>query len=240
MYDKNIIVIIDVFRAFSTAAFVLARSPNLYFLTNSSSIISELANLYKNPILIGKAEIGQNVFYTIPNSPTRTKALAIEQRIILHRTEAGAKGILNALQKNPANIVLAASFVNAKATAKYITTLPHKKVTLIPMGHEAVTPSLEDNLCAEYIYGLLKGKSVFLSANWPSIRKGAGKYFFTDDQWQYPKQDFNLCLKPNQFNFAIQANLRQGYAHLTPVWPNNFHVPVVEKHCEVKIPEVPL
>lgn len=46
------------------------------------------------------------------------------------------------------------------------------------------------------------------------LKESSGKYFFLEDQWQYPRQDFKYCLQTNHFNFAIQAKLYGDYALL--------------------------
>jgi 2-phosphosulfolactate phosphatase len=207
------IIIIDVFRAFTTAAYVLARSPTHYILTTQSSVIARLIPNYINPLLIGKPEKQASLAYHIPNSPTRTMDVEIRHKTILHRTEAGAKGILQALNKQ-SKIVLAASFVNAAATVRYIKMHNIDHIDILPMGHEAVTPSLEDDICAHYIHALINGRNMCVQAFIPSIKEEAGRYFFGDDQWQYPREDFVRCLELNQFNFAIQATDQQDYAVL--------------------------
>lgn len=69
--QTHIFIVIDVFRAFTTASYILERHPKTYILTSRSSVISRLAKEFKNPILIGKPEKGINLTYDIPNSPTR-------------------------------------------------------------------------------------------------------------------------------------------------------------------------
>lgn len=207
------IIVIDVFRAFTTAAYILARSPAHYILATQSSVIARLIPNYINPLLIGKPEKQANLSYHIPNSPTRTMDVEIRHKTILHRTEAGAKGILQAL-KEQSKIVLAASLVNAAATVRYIKMHNIGHIDILPMGHEAVTPSLEDDICAHYIHAMIKGRSMSMQAFIPSIKEEAGRYFFSDDQWQYPREDFVRCLELNQFNFAIQATGQQDYAVL--------------------------
>lgn len=214
MNDKKnlkVTVIVDAFRAFATASYVLERSPMQYFYATKSSVLAKLASNFNNPLFIGKNEKGENINYNIPNSPTRVTEVEVTDRVILHRTEAGAKGILAATD---ADIILAAAFVNARATARYIRKLSEPKVTIIPMGHEAVNPSIEDDICAQYILFLINGKQLDLKPFIPVLKKGSGKYFFTEDQWQYPREDFKRCLKANCFNFTIQAKLHDNYAIL--------------------------
>lgn len=210
--DLKVVVVVDAFRAFATASYVLEQKPKAYMLTTKSTVVARLASQCKNPLLIGKPEQGINLAYDIPNSPTRVQDVKVADRHILHRTTAGAKGIL--LSKN-ADIILAAGIVNADATASHIMALQNPTITILPMGHEGTTPSLEDNICAEYIEALINGKKMRLDIFLPSIKKDSGRYFFTEDQWQYPREDFDRCLKIRRFNFAIQATVMDDYALLT-------------------------
>jgi hypothetical protein len=84
------------------------------------------------------------------------------------------------------------------------------------MGHEANTPSIEDELCALYIQNLLNQHYPKFPYLMTQLINTSGRYFFTDDQLQYPKEDFYLCLKQNVFDFAIKAQLYDNsYAVLT-------------------------
>lgn len=209
----NVIIIIDVFRAFTTACHILAQKPAHYFLMNTSASASKLLKNYPSAILIGKSEPNTALHYHIPNSPTRVNQINLKDKTVLHRTEAGAKGVLHALQCQY-DLVLVAGLVNADATVNYLKHIRANKITLAPMGHEAVTPSLEDDLCADHIEALLNNTEINIENYIPEIRAGAGQYFFTEDQWQYPSQDFTQCLSTQQFNFAIRADAIEDYAVL--------------------------
>ncbi len=208
----HVTIVIDAFRAFATASYILERHPVTYIITPKSDVINRLLANYPNHLLIGKPEIGSDLSYDIPNSPTRVQGVNITDRNIFHRTEAGARGIL--LARN-SDIILAAGFVNADATVKYIKGLINPKITILPMGHEATTPSLEDNLCALYIKALLNNTKISLTPFLSAIRKSSGRYFFLKDQLQYPREDFKKCLEIKRFNFAIRATIRNDHAILT-------------------------
>lgn len=211
--STSVTVVIDVFRAFTTACYVLDQQPASYKLTTKSSVIERLAKDLLNPVLVGKAEKGFDyLVYHIPNSPTRFSELELSGRDVLHRTQAGAKGIL---QSKDADVTLAAGFVNAEATVDYIHTLINPEVHIVPMGHEGQTPSLEDDVCASYIEARLQGKELKIGAFTETIKNGPGSYFFYEDQWQYPREDFERCLQTKRFNFAIKAEVKDDYAVLT-------------------------
>lgn len=210
----RVVVIVDVFRACTTAAYLLNRHPATYILAKKSSTINRLSCYFINPLLVGKPEKGINLVYDIPNSPTRTEDVRVSGRSVLHRTEAGASGIMLASESD---VLLAAGFVNASSTAEYIKKIKNREVIIIPMGHEGLRPSLEDNLCASYLKELFSGKQLDVGKFISLLQEGPGKYFFSEDQYQYPKEDFFRCLEIDRFDFAIKANVIQDYAILDRV-----------------------
>lgn len=207
----HVTVVIDAFRAFATACYVLERKPKQYIYAPKSSTLKRLAADCSEYFFIGKNEIGADIKYDIPNSPTRVTESNITGRCILHRSEAGAKGLLNAAD---ADVVLAASFVNAEATVRYLRKLKQPDITIVPMGFEGNIPSIEDDICAAYITGLINGQAIDIKPYMRDFREGPGACFFGTDQWQYPQADFNRCTQINCFDFAIRAKLYGDYAVL--------------------------
>jgi 2-phosphosulfolactate phosphatase len=207
----RVAVIIDAFRAFATACYVLDRGPDEYFLATSSETVARLARQAANPLLIGKPELGADLVYAIPNSPTRALEVSIVGRTVIHRTQAGAKGVVEAAG---VEIVLAAALVNTSATARTLRGIAPSALTLAPMGHEGVTPTLEDDLCGVAITSHLEGEHFDLAQFVPALREGSGRYFFGDDQWQYPREDFERCTARDRFDFAIRAERVDDYARL--------------------------
>lgn len=134
---KTIIVVIDVFRAFTTAAYILDQNPKHYYFTNKSSVVRRLQQ--QSSILVGKPEIGEALPYTVPNSPTRVRELPLNNKVVIHRTEAGGNGVMNAQN---ADLILVLSFPTLHATVRYLKHFKKAQIIIRPMGHEGVTPSL--------------------------------------------------------------------------------------------------
>jgi 2-phosphosulfolactate phosphatase len=210
--QMQVTIVIDAFRAFATATYILNKNPAKYILTSKSSVITRLAADMDNTLLIGKAEIGSDLKYDIPNSPTRVLEVTIEGHNILHRTAAGAKGILLV---HKSDVVLAAGFINAEATAEYVKKMNNVNITIMPMGHEASEPSLEDDICAKYIKALIEEEKLDIKEDLKALRDGPGQYFFQHDQWQYPQEDFERCIELGGCNFAIKADIYDDYAVLS-------------------------
>lgn len=212
----GLVVIIDVFRAFTTACYVADRSPAAYYLLTASEAAASVPSLGGNPLLVGKAELGVDLGYHIPNSPTLARAVDVEGRAVLHRSGAGAKGVLAA---TAAHEIITGSFVNAAAVARYIRRKQPPRISIVPMGHEAGTPSLEDDLCAACIAALVRGERFDLSPHLDALRTGPGKYFF-EGAAEYPAEDFDRCLERDRFDFVLQATLRGDYAELRRLDPD--------------------
>ena len=94
--NMNVTVVIDAFRAVATAAYILHQRHREYLLTSTSASARRLAAADSDALLVGKPEIGAWVAYNIPNSPTRVVETRIAGRHVVHRTEAGARGVLAA------------------------------------------------------------------------------------------------------------------------------------------------
>jgi 2-phosphosulfolactate phosphatase len=135
----RVAIVIDVFRAFTTASYVLDRQPTTYRLAFKQDVIEKLVSQSSCPLVIGKPEKGRDgAIFTIPNSPTRVCEVGATQKEVLHRTEAGARGVLAA---KSADLILAAAFVNAAATASYVKSLRGADIAFFPMGHVGTVPS---------------------------------------------------------------------------------------------------
>jgi len=212
----RVTVIVDAFRAFATACSILNQNPLVYFLTDQCSVVKRLKNRELDPVLIGKPEIDSSLHYTIPNSPTRVQELNLRDRTVIHRTTAGGVGVK---RYKEADILLAVSFVNAKATAEAIAQINPSQLKVIPMGHEGKTPTLEDDLCASYLRALVEGKSFGFNLFIEELREGPGKCFFGADQNQYPREDFDQCLAFNTFGSPIFVENRGDFAILRTSGP---------------------
>ena len=201
---EGLTVIIDVFRAYTTAAYLFANQAEKIFIVSKVETARKLKKELNNPVLIGERKGIKIEDFDFNNSPYFISQHNFMGKEIILSTSAGTKGIIAA--ENAAEVITG-SFVNISAAAEYIKSKNPETVSLVAMGNNGVTEADEDNLYVDQLANLLKGKKTLAQAEIKDrLRSPAGDRFFADEtQSEMPKQDFEYCLKLNKFNFVIRA-----------------------------------
>ena len=206
---EGLTVIIDVFRAYTTAAYLFANQAEKIFIVSKVETARKLKKELNNPVLIGERKGIKIEDFDFNNSPYFISQHNFMGKEIILSTSAGTKGIIAA--ENAAEVITG-SFVNISAAAEYIKSKNPETVSLVAMGNNGVTEADEDNLYVDQLANLLKGKKTLAQAEIKArLRSPAGDRFFADEtQSEMPKQDFEYCLKLNKFNFVIRAVQRDS------------------------------
>jgi 2-phosphosulfolactate phosphatase len=202
-------VIIDVYRAFTTAAFCIAAGARDIVLTGSHG--DALAMKAKDPELFLTGEIGGKPIpgFDAGNSPSKMLDLDLRGRRVVQRTSSGTQGVVAATRSD--RIVLG-SFVTAAATAGYLRQ-SGGDVTLVAMGHEGATRSVEDELCASYLEALLTGQKPPLVPQ--LMGELADRVEWPD--W-FPARDALLAADVDRFSFALPVTREDGLLVARPVF----------------------
>ena len=158
---RGLTVIIDVFRAFSLEAYLLARGADKIIPVGDASLAYQLKKENPHFVLAGERHGAILPGFDLGNSPSQMNGVDVRGKTVVHTTSAGTQGIANAVY---ADEILSGSLVNARATAGYIRSSGAKEVSLVCMGLEALAPTEEDTLCARYIKSLLEDNSMDLAA----------------------------------------------------------------------------
>lgn len=196
-------VIIDVFRAFSTACYAFGCGASKIFPIGDIKLAYEIKSKNPDYMLIGERNEQKPPGFDFGNSPAQLLTANLAGKTIVHTTSSGTQGIANA--KN-ADEIITGSFVNAGAIVKYIRQKQSKTVSLVCMGYACEYPTDEDTLCAEWIKNELENKPNDFNEMVEIIRKGSGARFFEAEKQSWsPKADFELCLNLNRFNFVLKV-----------------------------------
>jgi len=200
---RGLTVIIDVFRAFSTACYAYGKDAAKIIPVGNIEKAYQLKKENPEFILMGEREEKKPTGFDFGNSPSLLSSANLSGKTIVHTTSSGTQGIEAALR---ADEVITGSFVNASAIVQYIRNQNPETVSLVCMGYACEYPTDEDTLCAEYIKNELLGLDNDFARMKKIIRRGSGKRFFEpgNQEWA-PGNDFELCLQKDIFDFILKV-----------------------------------
>ncbi len=210
------VVVIDVFRAGTTACYASAAGARLIPV---GAVEEALALRARHPGWLLAAERGAR---PVPgadfgNSPALIEHAPLAGRTLLHSTHAGTQGLVGARR---AEEVLTGSLANAAAIVRYLRRRAPARVTLVRMGHEARERCPEDDACAELLAARLAGRDPPTAALATRLRDAPGAAKFFDPAADYaPQRDFELCLALDRFDFVLRLGPpdAEGLRSLEPV-----------------------
>jgi len=201
---RGLVVVIDVFRAFSLAAHAMARGAARIWPV--AEIDAALALKQRDPqaILLGERYAKPLPGFDGGNSPADLERIDVRGRTLIHTTHAGTQGLTNADQ---ADEVITGALVNAAAVVAYIRERAPARVTLVRMGQHAIERCDEDDACADLIAARLRGESPDLDAIRERLRAApsAAKFFDPACDWA-PQRDFELCTRFDAFDFVLRLD----------------------------------
>jgi 2-phosphosulfolactate phosphatase len=202
-------VIIDVFRAFSTACYVVARGASCIIPVASLEDAYRLKREHPDWVLIGERGGVVQPGFDFGNSPYQALQADLEGRTVVHTTSAGTQGLVAAAARS--DDILTGSFVNARAIVNYIRRAQPAVVSLVAMGWGGKEPADEDRLCAAYIRNELVGEPNDFAEIKRYMREESRTGSFLDlrQEASAPKEDFELCMALDRFDFVLRAVPRQ-------------------------------
>lgn len=196
-------VIIDVFRAFTTAAFVMANGAERIIPVAGIDEAFRLRELHPGWIIMGEQHGEPIPGFDYGNSPADVEHVDFTGRTVVQRTSSGTQGIILA---RDADEVLLGSFVVAEATANYLRLREPDTVSLVSMGWEGRNKAIEDELCADYIAARIGGEKPDFEEMRARIRADPqGMKFFDPGQSHFKERDFHLAMSLNRFGFAMKV-----------------------------------
>ena len=200
---RGLTVIIDVFRAFSTACYAYHSGAAKIIPVGSIVLAYRLKEQNPQYILLGERNEQKPEGFDFGNSPSQLLHGRLTGKTLVHTTSSGTQGIASAT--NAAEIITG-SFVNAGAIVRYIRQQNPAVVSLVCMGYACEYPTDEDTLCAEWIKNELEGKANDFAEMVEIIRNGSGARFFDPKKQSWsPQADFELCLDLNRFDFVLKV-----------------------------------
>lgn len=194
-------VIVDVYRAFTTAAFCVAAGAREVILVGDHE--QALALKRDDPTLFLTGEIDGRPIpgFDAGNSPSTIEGLDLTGRRVVQRTSSGTQGVVAATK---AGAILLGSFVIAEATVRYLARSA-SEVTVVSMGERAAHASSEDDACAAYLAARLAGERPDSAATIAALWENEFREW---PDW-FPRRDAELACEIDRFDFALPV-AREG------------------------------
>jgi len=213
---EGVAIVVDTFRAFSTAAYAQAAGVGPHYLTDTLDQARELARQHRRAVLCGESEGVKPPDFDIGNSPAEVLAHDLEGRVFIQRTSAGTRCVLAAL--GSVSVVYPASLVVASASAA--GTAGAELVTIVACGRNGTSPVIEDDVTSHLIADLIRGEgdidrvALTIAAGDRVARSDSARRLSGAD-WAHPN-DVALCTDVDRFDFAMVATQHSpGTALLT-------------------------
>ena len=207
---EGIAVVIDVLRAFTSAAFMMHLGAERIVLLAEPE---EVLRFKSETGALAVGEVGGKMVrgFDLGNSPAQIVAAGrgpFAGRTVVQRTSAGVTGAVAAARS--AERVILGSYVTASATARYLQGLkpPPETVSLIAMGNAGRENTPDDEGCASYLEHLLTGAPYsHADALEQIVEHECTQKFLRGDQAHFPPADPVFCLQRDLFRFCLTAKL---------------------------------
>ena len=211
---EGIVVIIDVFRAFSTVYYIIEKGAKKIIPFDENEIAFDIKKENSSCLIIGEYKGTKIDGFDYGNSPSDVKKLDFKNRNVLLKTSKGTKGLIN-VDKDKADEIIIGSFLCIDAIINHIKKKNPEKVTLVCMGEPDDSQSYEDEICAECIKDGFQGKEVNYKQIYNLVKNSpASKRFYDNDIEHTPKEDFELCMDFNSFDYIIKYDPKERYLYV--------------------------
>jgi 2-phosphosulfolactate phosphatase len=207
---RGVVIVIDVIRAFSVAAYALAGGARELWLVRAVEEAVALREREPHSLLIG--EVGGRLIpgFDHNNSPARMASAEVRGRLLIQRTGAGTQGAVGA---TGAAHLLICALVNAQATAAQAQILARREnlpITLLPTAalkdEDEHAPAIEDEVCADYLEALLLGRAdadEVLAAGIARLHAIGRLRVFAVGYPDFPPEDVPAFLASDRYSFAM-------------------------------------
>ena len=205
---RGTVVIIDVFRAFTTAAVAFSNGAEKIILVAEVEEALSLRAQGAGDVCMGEVDGIRPEGFDYGNSPYELSQVDVAGKTLIQSTRAGTVGMSAAVN---ASRIYAGSLVIAEATTRAILRDAPELVTIVAMGAEARVHADEDEQCALYMRNLLQGRTPDHAAVRALVLAGAEAQKYADPQQpQFHPEDRDMALEIDSVPFAIGVEREDG------------------------------
>jgi 2-phosphosulfolactate phosphatase len=200
--------VIDVFRAFSAAAYALSAGARSIVLAETVAEATSLAESIPGAVLMGEVDGAQPEGFDVGNSPGEILADPglVAGKVVVHRSTSGTR-CARAAFANGASPLYVASLVVASATARALGRT--HEVTIVAAGVAGRDLAAEDEICADILTELLLSGRADVAAAAERVADHPRADALRNAWFTHP-DDIALCTVGDRFDFAMEATEASG------------------------------
>jgi 2-phosphosulfolactate phosphatase len=201
-------IIIDVFRAFTTASVAFSRGAERIVLVAEVEEALALRDRGVGEMCIGEVDGKRPDGFDLGNSPFEMSSADVEGKVLVQSTRAGTVGV--AAARN-ADRIYAGSLVIAEATVNAVAAHSPELTSIVAMGAAGKVRTDEDEQCALYMRNLLLGHGPDPDAVRSLVLAGAEARKYGDPaRPHFHAMDTEIALRIDSFPFAIRVEREDG------------------------------
>jgi 2-phosphosulfolactate phosphatase len=200
----GVVVVIDVLRAFSTAAYAFGAGAESITLVSEVDDALKLKAQMNNALVMGEVHGVQPESFDFSNSPTEIAQQDFHGNHLIQRTSAGTQGVVRSVN---AEKLFTSSFVVAKATVRAIQQLEVDGVSFVITGRYFDD---EDKACADYLEACLAGHNLDPTPYLDRVRNAGELDHMAVEKFPNIISDVELCTRLDAFPFAMPVTREQG------------------------------
>jgi len=201
----NVVVVIDVLRAFSTAAYAFGAGVESIILVGDVEEALSLKVQLPDTLIMGEVNGIKLDGFDFGNSPTEISWQNLNGKSLIQRTSAGTQGVVRSIN---AEKLFTASFVVANATVRAIHQLEPNEVSFVITGRYF---DGEDKACADYLAARLSRKNPDPESYLERVRTSPELEHMPADKFPHFASDVDFCTRLDAFPFAMPVTLEQRY-----------------------------
>jgi len=201
--DAGVAVVVDVMRAYATAAWAFHLGARRIILSDDVEQAVLIASTIEGSLLFRDGEPDDR--FDLHNSPHQLKSLDVADRTIVQKTTAGTMG---ATAARGADHLFCAGYPTARATSDQVSALNPELVTFVVTGSNGTAE--EDLSCAELIAARIAGvdpdATEFVERARQSTAAARLAAGVAAGYAGVAAEDVELCLQVDRFDFAMRAS----------------------------------
>ncbi len=205
---KGVVVVVDVFRAYTTAAVALSMGAEKIVLVAEVEEALDLRRRGVGDLCMGEVGGVRPPGFDFGNSPSELAVADVASKTIVQSTRAGTVGMAAA---TGADALYGGSLAVASATVRAVKSLDARLVTIVAMGSEGRVRTDEDEQCALFMRNLLHGAR----PDHESVRRlvlagQEARKYGNPATPHWPAADREMATRIDSHDFAIRVEREDG------------------------------